>query len=282
MGIDHHYSDHMNEETLLSQLRERYPEGPTIYQLAPIDQLHIGGIKASEKLLLQLEKIQPKRILEIGSGTGGLMRLISNRFNTEISAIEITTVDITHRFNTLNRSITELFSKDISVRIVTCDAQQLPFADNSFDCIIFQHSLLNIPDTEDCLRECRRVMDTNSTLLLHEVIQGPNPEQMRYPVPWARTADQSHLLTLRELTEILEVSGFTLDNTDHWSEEALAWRKRQTSKENNTDTPTKKITPISPTQILGDDFNKMAPNLIANLSGGSIEVWQLSCTLQTA
>lgn len=280
MGIDHHYSDHMDEETLLSQLHERYPEGPTIYQLAPIDQLHIGGIKASEKLLLQLEKLQPKRILEIGSGTGGLMRLISNRFNTETSSIEITGVDITHRFNALNRSITELFRKGSPVEIVTCDAQQLPFADNSFDCIIFQHSLLNIPDTEGCLRECRRIMDTNSTLLLHEVIQGPNPEQMRYPVPWARTADQSHLLTLTELTELLQVSGFTLDNTDHWSEEALAWRKRQASKENNTHT--NKAPPISPTQILGDDFNKMAPNLIANLSSGSIEVWQLSCTLQTA
>ena len=282
MGIDNHYSYHMDEEALLSLLRERYPQGPTIYQLAPVDQLHIGGIKASEKLLLQLDKIQPKRILEIGSGIGGLMRLISSRFNTKSSSIEITGVDITHRFNTLHCSISKLSQKDSFTRIITCDAQQLPFADNSFDCIIFQHSLLNIPNTEDCLRECRRIMDTNGTLLLHEVIQGPNPQQMRYPVPWARTADQSHLLTLIELTKLIEVSGFTLDNTDHWSEEALAWRKRQTSKEENISPSLNKTPPISPTQILGKDFHKMAPNIIANLSSGSIEVWQLSCTLQTA
>lgn len=283
MDLDQHYSGQMNERELLSQLRERYPEGPTIYQLAPIDQLHIGGIKASEKLLLQLEKIKPKRILEIGSGTGGLMRLINDRFSSADDTIDIIGIDITHRFNSLNRSITKLVHKDYRSEILTCDAQQLPFADNSFDCIIFQHSLLNIPNTGDCLQECRRVMDANGTLLLHEVLQGTHPELMRYPVPWARTADQSHLITLPELTQIVESSGFTLSMTEHWSEEALTWRKRQADKEKRPHTASaSSLRPISPVQILGEDFNKMAPNLIANLSCGAIEVWQLNCTLQTA
>ncbi|BBB26628.1 class I SAM-dependent methyltransferase [Amphritea japonica] len=283
MDIDNHYSGQMDEDALLAQLRERYPRGPTVYQLAPIDQLHIGGIKASEKLLLQLQEIQPKKILEVGSGVGGLMRLISTHIQEKDASVEITGIDITHRFNTLNSSISQLFKKDSAIRVATCDAQQLPFADNSFDCIIFQHSLLNIPNTEHCLQECRRVLDSNGNLLLHEVLQGPHPEQMRYPVPWARAAEQSHLITLTELTNLLTSSGFTLDHTDHWSEEALAWRKRQANKETNPENrSTDRIPPISPTQILGDDFNKMAPNLIANLSSGSIEVWQLSCRLRTA
>lgn len=283
MDIDNHYCGQMDEDALLAQLRERYPQGPTVYQLAPIDQLHIGGIKASEKLLLQLQEIQPKRILEIGSGAGGLMRLISTHFQKTDTSVDITGIDITHRFNTLNRSLNELVEKDSSIRIATCDAQQLPFTDNSFDCIIFQHSLLNIPNTEGCLQECRRVLDNNGTLLLHEVLQGPHPELMRYPVPWARTAEQSHLIALTELTDLLAESGFTLHNTDHWSDEALAWRKRQTSKETSTENRSvDNRPPISPSQILGEDFNKMAPNLIANLSSGSIEVWQLSCSLKTA
>ena len=283
MDIDHHYSGQMDEDALLAQLRKRYPQGPTVYQLAPIDQLHIGGIKASEKLLLQLQEIQPKRILEIGSGAGGLMRLISTHFQKTDTSVDITGIDITHRFNTLNRSLTELVVKDSSIKIATCDAQQLPFADNSFDCIIFQHSLLNIPNTKGCLQECSRVLNSNGTLLLHEVLQGPHPDQMRYPVPWARTADQSHLIGLVELTKLLTASGFTVEYTDHWSEEALAWRKRQTSKETGSNRSSlNRLPPISPSQILGEDFNKMAPNLIANLSSGSIQVWQLSCRLQRA
>lgn len=283
MGIDQHYSGQMDENELLTQLRERYPEGPTIYQLAPIDQLHIGGIKASEKLLTELEKIRPKRILEIGAGTGGLMRLINDRFNSEGLTVDLIGIDITHRFNTLNRSITQLSQTDNTAAILTCDAQQLPLADNSFDCIIFQHSLLNIPNTEDCLTECRRIMNANGTLLLHEVLQGPSPEQMRYPVPWARTADQSYLSTLPELTQLLLSCGFKLSKTEHWTEEALSWRKRQASKEKRPPTTAdSSLSPISPVQILGQDFSKMAPNLIANLSCGAIEVWQLSCTLQTA
>lgn len=272
MDIDQHYSDHMEETTLLDQLHQRYPEGPTLYQLAPIDQLHIGGIKASEKLLQQLELLQPGRILEIGSGAGGLMRMISSR-----SSAEIIGIDITHRFNALNSAITQLARIPASP-VITCDAQQLPFANNSFDCIIFQHSLLNIPDTARCLQECRRVLNNEGSLLLHEVLEGPAPQRMHYPVPWARTADQSHLISYTALYELLQASGFRLKRAENWSEDALQWRQRQAAKEKENEKEKKPEAPqISPSQILGEDFNKMGPNVIANLTEGAVEVWQLSC-----
>ena len=267
MDIDQHYSDHMEETGLLAQLRQRYPEGPTLYQLAPIDQLHIGGIKASEKLLQQLDLIQPKRILEIGSGAGGLMRMISNRCSAEIVGI-----DITHRFNALNSALTQLTKLPASL-IITGDAQQLPFASNSFDCIIFQHSLLNIPHTDRCLQECLRVLDNEGSLLLHEVLEGANPERMHYPVPWARSAAQSHILTFAQLTDVLQQNGFELNTAENWSEAALQWRQRQASKEHSG----KNTVSVSPLQIFGDSFRQMGVNVIANLNEGAVEVWQLSC-----
>lgn len=273
MDIDQHYSHHMDETTLLNQLRLQYPDGPTLYQLAPIDQLHIGGIKASEKLLQQLQQQQPCRILEIGSGAGGLMRMIASQFNAEIIGI-----DITHRFNRLNQALTELSGTPLS-SVISCDAQQLPFADNCFDCIIFQHSLLNIPNTERCLQECLRVLNANGSLLLHEVLQGPNQQQMRYPVPWARTAEQSHLITFEALSALLQQSGFQLKGAENWSEEALQWRQRQADKEKGNETDKARKAPlISPIQILGEDFKKMGPNVITNLSEDAVQVWQLSCT----
>lgn len=271
MDIEHHYSAHMAETALLNTLKERYPAGPTLYQLAPIDQLHIGGIKASEKLLQQLEQAQPRRILEIGSGAGGLMRMIKSRFSAEVTGI-----DITHRFNTLNRALTALTDSSVAP-VITCDAQQLPFADNRFDCIILQHSLLNIPDTERCLQECLRLLDGNGSLLLHEVLEGPHSARMTYPVPWARSADQSHLITFETLSTLLERSGFQLSTAENWSEEALQWRQRQADKEKHTE-KSPAPPPVSPIQILGEAFKQMGPNVIANLSEGAVEVWQLSCT----
>ncbi len=273
MDIDQHYSHHMDETALLKQLRLQYPDGPTLYQLAPIDQLHIGGIKASEKLLQQLQQLQPRRILEIGSGAGGLMRMINSQLNAEVVGI-----DITHRFNTLNHALTALTDTKASA-VITADAQQLPFADNCFDCIILQHSLLNIPDTEHCLQECLRILNSEGSLLLHEVLQGPDCDRMIYPVPWARTAEQSHLISIEALCALLQQSGFQLRGAENWSEEALQWRQRQAEKEQQSATDKARKTPVlSPIQILGEDFKKMAPNVIVNLSADAVQVWQLSCT----
>ncbi|RTE66399.1 class I SAM-dependent methyltransferase [Amphritea opalescens] len=268
MDIDQHYSHHTDETFLLQQLRERYPDGPSLYQLAPLDQLHIGGIKASEKLLLQLEQLKPARILEIGSGIGGLMRMLTTNKSTEVVGI-----DITHRFNRLNRAISQLTAPATSPDVLTCDARQLPFVDNSFDCIIFQHSLLNIPHTDLCLQECRRVLNSQGSLLLHEVLQGPNPDSMRYPVPWASGATQSHLITFEAMRDLLQQNNFQLERAENWSDEALQWRQRQAKKEDSV----KSTSNLSPAKILGKTFSQMGPNVIANLNAGAVEVWQLSC-----
>ena len=269
MDLEQHYSDHLDTDSLLKQIKTRYPDGPNAYQLAPVDQLHIGGIKSSEKLLKRLEQINPTRILEIGSGLGGLMRLISDNFkHTELIGI-----DITHRFNLFNNALTSLNPTNKPVQTITCDAQQMPFADNRFDCIIFQHSLLNIPDTKACLAECHRVLSSGGTLLLHEVLEGSNPEQMRYPVPWARQQKHSHLIPLSALEQRLSASGFFLYSNTNWSEEALQWRQRQASKEKTA----QPVDTISPALVLGQEFKKMGPNVMANLNAGAVEVRELIC-----
>ncbi|MDO6562213.1 methyltransferase domain-containing protein [Amphritea sp. 1_MG-2023] len=272
MDIDQHYSHHADEAFLLQQLRQRYPDGPSSYQLAPLDQLHIGGIKASEKLLQQLQHDQPHRILEIGSGVGGLMRMLNAK-----TQIEVVGIDITHRFNRLNQAISALTSPPTSPQLITCDARQLPFADNHFDCIIFQHSLLNIPHTDVCLQECRRILSRHGSLLLHEVLQGPNPHSMRYPVPWASNAQQSHLLTFEAISALLQQHHFKLEQAENWSSEALQWRHRQQQKETSVKPPST----LSPANILGQSFSQMGANVITNLNTGAVEVWQLSCRGQT-
>jgi len=266
MDIEQHYSDHLDQSELLNQLRQRYPDGPNIYQLAPIDQLHIGGIKASDKLLQRIKQHQPQRILEIGSGMGGLMRLIRSQLTADVIGI-----DITHSFNTLNHALSSLNQLHDNPEIITADAQQLPFADNSFDYIIFQHSLLNIPDTLSSLQECHRVLAPQGHLLLHEVLQGKQPEQMRYPVPWARNAEQSHLLPQSKLHHLLRKAGFNIDDACNWSEEALQWRQRQSGKEQKRSPEPS----LSPEQVLGAEFRRMGPNVMNNLSSEAVEVWEI-------
>ncbi|WP_415904822.1 class I SAM-dependent methyltransferase [Neptuniibacter sp. QD48_55] len=265
--VNKHYSQAFDGDQIIRQLHLSYPQGPTAFQLAPIDQLHIGGIKASMKLLQQIKLCRPNRVLDIGSGLGGLMRLIESKL--EINVIGL---DITHEFNQTHQQISQLLPSFDAPKLITSDAQQLPFCSDSFDLIIFQHSLLNIPNSQQALAECRRVLKPQGRLLLHEVIQGPNTEAMQFPVPWAREPSNSHLITQSELVSLLEQAGFKIQSYDDWSQEALAWRQKQLSKEQQSKSQT---AAVSPAMILGPEFKKMSSNVVKNLELDAIRIIEL-------
>ncbi|MBY4675097.1 class I SAM-dependent methyltransferase [Marinobacterium arenosum] len=263
--ITDHYSQSLAPEQIIEQLQQHYPDGPTLYQLAPVDQLHTGGIKASERLLERLYGRPGCRVLDIGSGLGGLMRLAAERIPCQMVGI-----DITHDFNTLNRQLSGLYDASRAQPALTADAQTLPFADRSFDAVLFQHSLLNIPDKRATLNECRRVLKPKGQLILHELIEGPAYDQLRYPVPWARGAGLSHLMREAELRTLIEQAGFQINVLEDWSELAQNWRNRQREKEQQP-----KQAPISPALVLGPEFQQMAANILHNLEIGAIRVVEL-------
>jgi len=267
MSIDKHYDQAMEPERILQQVRSTYPEGASLFQLAPLDQLHIGGIKASTRLLRHLDSKRHRCILDIGSGAGGLMRQAAELGFPMIG------LDITHAFNRLNRGLNHCLANRVSNPILTGDAHQLPFADQSIDLILFQHSFLNMPDNARVLAECRRVLAPGGQLVMHEVVAGPHPERMRYPVPWAEDAAHSHLLPAAELQQQLQQAGFNHIETDDWSEEALSWRQRQREKEGSGQAAR---AALSPTLILGKRFKAMGENLVFNLEHLAIRVVEVS------
>ncbi|MDI3326397.1 methyltransferase domain-containing protein [Pontibacterium granulatum] len=264
--VNAHYQQNLDTDRIIAKLQSAYPEGPDRFQLAPVDQLHIGGIKASLKLVKRIAELDVTSILDIGSGLGGLMRLIEQDLK-----LSITGLDITHGLNQINQQLSSLAPSNSSPQVITGDAHNLPFKSNQFDLIVFQHSLLNMPDAVQVLRECKRVLTEHGQLLMHEVLQGENHSEMRYPVPWARNADDSHLRTESELLAMLSESDFEVEVFNDWSEEALAWRQRQAEKEKqsagNTTPP-----PVSPALILGPEFGQMGPNVIRNLSNRAARV----------
>jgi ubiquinone/menaquinone biosynthesis C-methylase UbiE len=271
-SIEQHYEQAFDAELIIESLQIAYPQGPDIYQLAPIDQLHIGGIKASIKLLDRVQQLNANCILDIGSGLGGLMRLLQSNLaepaTPQEKPLNIIGVDICHPFNQINRQISSL-CKQNPPALITADAHHLPFMESQFDLIVFQHSLLNIPDDSRVLKECWRLLKPGGHILLHEVIEGTQPEMMRYPVPWARDAKHSHLINEKHLRDLLKQSRFQLSSFDNWSAQALEWRTRQSIKEQakSRNTP-----PVSPAMILGPEFKKMGQNLMENLENNTAQV----------
>lgn len=267
MSIDKHYDQAMQPDQILQQVRSTWPEGASLFQLAPLDQLHIGGIKASTRLLRHLDPERHRYILDIGSGAGGLMRQAAELGFSMIG------LDITHAFNRLNRGLNRCLANEVSNPILTADAHHLPFADQSIDLILFQHSFLNMPDNARILAECLRVLRPAGQLVMHEVVAGPHPEHMRFPVPWAEDATHSHLLPAAELQQQLDQAGFSRIEMDDWSEEALAWRQRQREKE---DSGQSARAALSPALILGERFKAMGGNLVFNLEHQAIHVVEIT------
>lgn len=259
-----HYSANARLEEALARLITAYPEGPTLYQLAPLDQLHIGGIKASEHLARLIDTLTPTSVLDIGSGLGGLLRVCNKQQpNRHYYAL-----DITPALSVMNHKLNQISGGD-TIQVVTGDAHYLPFADASIDLIVMQHSLLNIPDKAQALAECYRVLREGGHLVLHEVVAGAHPEEMRYPVPWAQSAALSFLDSTTALEARITESGFKIVTSQDWTADALIWRQRQTQK--NTDTPAV----VSPADVLGTDFTQMGANVASNLANNAIGIVQL-------
>lgn len=263
MNIDQHYEQQLDTSAVIERVRQHYPDGAGLYQLAPLDQLHIGGIKASERLLRHLDPNRHMQVLDIGAGAGGLMRQAATL------GIRMIGLDITHDLNRLNQGLNHCFAEAVDNAVLTGDAHHLPFADSSIDLVLFQHSFLNMPDDRQVLRECRRVLKPRGQLIMHEVVLGPNAGAMRFPVPWAEDARHSHLLSQQVLAARLQEAGFGSIEIEDWSDDALAWRRRQLNKE-QAGTPAK--APLSPALILGKRFKAMGENLVLNLENGAIRV----------
>ncbi|MCC5903355.1 MAG: methyltransferase domain-containing protein [Halomonas sp.] len=270
--LTEHYHQGLRDDAILTQVRTHYPHGPTLHQLAPLDQLHIGGIAASKKLLNLLDPKEHPKVLDIGSGLGGLMR------QGAALGLQITGLDITHRFNALNQTLSQLTlephsldQSGASLRYITGNASALPFAENTFDAVLFQHSLMNMPDPNRVIAQCRRVLRPGGRLVMHEVVSGENITELRFPVPWAATQEHSHLLTMTELTQLLEANGFQLLHSEDWSSTALEWRQRQRQKEQASHAAV-----LSPQWVFGERFLKMGKNLLENLSIRAINVVEIS------
>jgi len=98
----------------------------------------------------------PHDVLEIAAGTGAVTAELLARLPREAT---ITATD-------LNQAMLDVAAAKISdrrVRMRSCDAQNLPFPDASFDAAVCQFGAMFFPDKLTAYREARRVLRTGGT-----------------------------------------------------------------------------------------------------------------------
>ena len=93
------------------------------------------------------------RLLEVGSGMGHLVGQLEDTFQTH-------GMDLNHWAVKQSKSVIKTSTLE------TASAQELPYADGSFNVVIIKHIVEHLPDPAKALKEIGRVTEPGGTLIL--------------------------------------------------------------------------------------------------------------------
>lgn len=102
-------------------------------------------------------------VLDIAGGSGDLSALLSKKVGPSGQVI---LTDINASMLGVGRD--NMIDAGLNVPAAQCNAECLPFADNSFDCVIVAFGLRNMTHKENALKEMQRVLKVGGRLLVLE------------------------------------------------------------------------------------------------------------------
>jgi demethylmenaquinone methyltransferase / 2-methoxy-6-polyprenyl-1,4-benzoquinol methylase len=130
------------------------------------DLMSFGVHRLWKQFTLSLTGLRPgQRALDVAGGTGdlaaGMLRQVGKTGRVVLSDVNPAMLEIGR-----DRLLDQGFSGN--VECVIADAEQLPFEDNSFDCVTIGFGLRNVTDKAAALKSMHRVLKTGGQLLVLE------------------------------------------------------------------------------------------------------------------
>src|SRR5689334_24497523 len=178
-------------------------------ELAMLEDFHSLGRLATVALIDLAQVAAGDRVLDAGTGIGGTARLIAAERGARVVA-----VDLAPEYCDVAKWLNEAVGLGDMIEVHTADVTQLPFDDASFDVVFSQHVQMNVADKRRLYAEARRVLAPGGRLALWDVTAGP-AGPLHFPVPWAASPQQSHLVTPEKLASLLREADFA---TTHWND----------------------------------------------------------------
>jgi ubiquinone/menaquinone biosynthesis C-methylase UbiE len=174
--------------------------------------LYDRGLKATEEAGLRAMRREllsqaEGRTIDLGAGTGVNLDL----FPEAVSELVMAEPD-PHMLKQLRAKAAGRGGVEIS----GASAQELPFADDSFDTAVFTLVLCTVPDPEAALRETARVLKPGGKLLFIEHVRAGEASlahwQDRLEKPWRFLADGCHCN--RDTVAMIEASPLKLGQVE--------------------------------------------------------------------
>ncbi len=117
------------------------------------------------------------KVLDIAGGTGDLARAFATRVGPQGTVV---LTDINEAMLGVGRD--RLLDEGLALPTLSCDAEQLPFADGCFDLVSVAFGLRNMTHKERALAEMARVLRAGGKLLVLEFSRIAEP--LRKPYDW--------------------------------------------------------------------------------------------------
>ena len=135
------------------------------------DVMSFGLHRLWKKILIELAELNENSVvLDIASGTADIPKLISEEF-TSVS-IHVTDINASMLTKGRERSLNENFFHKCSFALAS--GEELPYQDNSFDLVTVGFGIRNFTNKLSGLKEMKRVLKPNGTLLILEFSKPTN------------------------------------------------------------------------------------------------------------
>jgi len=226
--------------------------------LAPVDEFHIGGRAASEAVLARMALGKDQHVLDIGCGIGGTTRYMAQAFGCRVSGI-----DLTPEFIDAARVLSERTGLGGLVGFEVASALALPFEDATFDAAISFHVAMNIKDRPKLYAEAARVLKPEARFCVYDVMRGKTGA-VRYPAPWAETAETSHLTSPDEMVDLLDQAGFGIEETEDRTAAGIVFFRQRLAP--SPDGPP----PLGTHILLGPTAKEKFENVLKGMEEGAI------------
>ena len=137
------------------------------------DLMSAGIHRLWKRFTIELSAVRPgQTVLDIAGGTGDL----SARFSKLVGAEgKVILADINASMLQVGRDKLLDAGAFGNLHMVQCDAQYLPFPDNSVDCITIAFGLRNVTDKALALRSMERILKPGGRLLILEFSKPTSP-----------------------------------------------------------------------------------------------------------
>ena len=267
-AIARHYSSGDLASRIIAAARQVVPDltAMTARDLAPVDEFHIGGVKATEYFLPKLGLDPGMAVLDVGSGIGG-----TARFAAETHGCHVTGIDLTPEYCAVATMLSAATGLADQTVFHEGSALTMPFADSRFDAAMTLHVAMNIEDKSGLYREVARVLKPGAVFGIYDILEGPAGGPLDFPVPWASAQSASHLASPEVMRSMLAQAGFTIEHEE--DRRGFAIQFFDNLRQAATDGPP----PLGLHIMMGDDVKQKIANMVANVGAARCGPWEFVC-----